>query len=127
MINGTFTHIPHSVTTLVAARGTKYKIQPGAHVGNSRIFTTIYKHCTHCKKDYYNNSEYIALHPHLKRRDNGGNNSSNGSGRSRSRGRSGRGSRGGRRGNNNNNNAPKNESKPDTKAAAAFSFIAYTE
>ena len=128
LINRIFTYISYSVTTLVAARGTKYKIQPGAYIGNSRIFTTIYKYYTYYKKDYYNNSEYIALYLYLKRRDNNSNNGSNSSSRSRGRGRSSRGGRGGRGGNNNNNNAPKDEPKPaDAEAAAAFSFIVYAE
>lgn len=122
LVNGTFAHTPQSVTALVAAGETEHKIQPGAHAGNSRTFTTTCKHCSHCRKDYHDDSECIALHPYLKKKgENGGRSGGNAGGR----GRGGRGGKGGRGGNNknNNNNPPKDEPKPaDAEAAAAFSF-----
>ena len=99
-------------------------------VGTAR---NTYKYYTYYKKDYYNNSEYIALYPYLKKKDNRGKgnntNNTNGNGNRGGRGSKGnRGGKGGRGGNNNNNNAPKDKPKPaDTKAATAFSFMAYTE
>ena len=131
LVNGTFSHNTHSVIALIATGATEIKVQPRANAGNSRTFTQTCKYCTHCKKDWYCNSECTTLHPHLKKKNDGGNNSGNS--RGRGRGRGGRGGRGGgRRGNSNNTS---NDSKPatDTQAAVAvtestaFSFMAYAE
>ena len=96
---------------MVAAGGVaETKIQVGAYIGNSRTYTQTVKYCSHCKKDWYNDSEYTTLHPYLKNR---GENSGRGGGCGRGRGRSGRSGRGGRGGNNNNN--PPNDDKDKDK------------
>ena len=68
LMNGTFAHTPQSVMALVAAGKADINIQPGANAGNSRTYVQTCKYCTHCKKDWHDNSECIALHPHLKSR-----------------------------------------------------------
>ena len=68
LVNGTFAHTPHSVIALVAAGRAEITIQPGAHAGNSRTYTQTCKYCTHCKKDWHDDSECTTLHPHLKSR-----------------------------------------------------------
>ena len=106
----------------MAAGETEHKVQPGAHAGNFHTFTTTCKHCSHCRKDYHNDSECIALHPYLKKKGENGGRSGGNTG-----GRGGKGGRGGNN-NNNNNNPPKDEPKPaDAEAAAAFSFMPYAE
>ena len=67
-LNGTFAHTPHSVMALVAAGKAEVEIQPGTHAGNSRTYVQTCKYCTHCKKDWHDNSECTTLHPHLKSR-----------------------------------------------------------
>lgn len=69
LVNGTFMHTPLSVKALVASGGVaETKIQPGAHAGNSRTYVVTCKYCSHCKKDWHDDSECTTLHPHLKSR-----------------------------------------------------------
>ena len=68
LVNGTFAHTPQSVMALVAAERTEINIQPGANAGNSRTYVQTCKYCTHCKKDWHDDSECTNLHPHLKSR-----------------------------------------------------------
>ena len=68
LVNGTFAYTPQSVMALVAADGAEIKIQPGANAGNSRTYVQTCKYCTHCKKDWHDNSECTTLHPHLESR-----------------------------------------------------------
>ena len=61
----------------MAAKKTEYKIQLSTYVDNFRTFIIIYKHYNYCRKDYYNDSEYIALYLYLKKKRENNNKSDN--------------------------------------------------
>ena len=111
----------------MTTKKTKYKIQPDTYVGNSRTFIITCKYYSHCRKNYHDNSEYIALYLYLKKKENNNDKSDS---NIDNRGRDNRDNKDNRGENNknNNNNLPKNELKPiDIKAIIAFSFITYIE
>ena len=68
LVNGTFEHTLQSVMAEVAAGKAEIRIQSGAHAGNSRTYVQTCKYCTHCKKDWHDDSECTTVHPQLKRR-----------------------------------------------------------
>ena len=77
LTDGTFGHTPHSVLALLV-KGlpsdveirdpSLFKIQAGAHAGNSRTYSMTVKHCTRCKMDWHDDSECVQLRPKRRNR-----------------------------------------------------------
>ena len=57
-----------AIIALVASGKSEFRIQKGAHPGNSRVITHVVKYCTHCKKDYHDTDTCEVLHPELRKR-----------------------------------------------------------
>ena len=57
-----------AVIALVASGKSEFRIQKGAHPGNSRVIVHAVKYCTHCKKDFHDIDSCEVLHPELGKR-----------------------------------------------------------
>ena len=56
------------IIALVASGKSEFRIQKGAHSGNSRVIVHAVKYCTHCKMDYHDIDSCKVLHPELRTR-----------------------------------------------------------
>ena len=61
-------YTPKTLKARVASGTSEFRIQKGAHPGNSRVIIHAVKYCTHCKTDYHDTDSCTALHPEPRKR-----------------------------------------------------------